>query len=266
VDHEDYYDNHFKATQFMSWVTDWLPFSWWVRIFVMAPMYRATEKFGSQSQQIAIGAGNGNDTRKNEELPLTAAVLTGHFMFWAGPATSMYSRQFVPDWTTCCLIQPIGHAADIAVVLATWAGQSVDSRHQAEKGLYVFMMLMNVVSYFTRSSLNLLEHGIVIVLTFIMLVVRCAGFYAPFPEHEEVTTTTATLSPPLCATEHTNVKVVLETCAWVSYLAFVFHIFGVQIARPAVEIIKKSLSTAVEIIKNSFSTRIVAEEGHNVPS
>merc|ERR1712151_555773 len=83
-----------------------------------------------------------------------AAVLAGHFMIWSGPATTMHQRKFVPDIITCILIQPLGLMEDVAVILATWAGETPKSQKDAQIALYVFMLLMNCVQYVASRSLH----------------------------------------------------------------------------------------------------------------
>merc|ERR1719163_904177 len=80
----------------------------------------------------------------SDDSAAAAAVLAGHFMIWAGPATTMYSRKFVPDWWTCVFIQPLGLLEDVAIVLAAWAGEpGTNNQQYAEISLYFFMLLMN---------------------------------------------------------------------------------------------------------------------------
>merc|ERR1712137_602953 len=123
-------DRNFRATRFMSMVTDHLPLSFWVPSYFMEPVFVET---------IAHQA--------SEESAASAAVLAGHFMIWAGPATTMYQRNFIPDWTTAVFIQPLGLFEDVAVVLTAWAGSSPEDQRWAECSLYVFMMVMNITRY-----------------------------------------------------------------------------------------------------------------------
>jgi hypothetical protein len=82
-----------------------MPFSFWVRVALMEPLFETAVVYGEMDPVAACAA----------------AVLGSHFMFWAGPATTMYQRRYVPDWTTAAFIQPLGLMEDVAVVLATWA-------------------------------------------------------------------------------------------------------------------------------------------------
>merc|ERR1712203_1075702 len=79
----------FWATKYVSLLTDYLPFSFWVRPFIMEPAYRAAKEAKLEGASAA-----------------SAAVLAGHFMIWAGPPTTMHQRNFVPDVLTCVLMQP----------------------------------------------------------------------------------------------------------------------------------------------------------------
>lgn len=125
----------FWGTWMLSRPMDWMPFSYWARPYFMEPVYKAASKAG-------VGP----------EVSASTAVLAGHFMIWAGPATTMCQRKFIPDFLTCALIQPLGLMEDVAVVLATWAGSSPQSQKRAEMGLYLFMMAMNVAHWATRDA------------------------------------------------------------------------------------------------------------------
>merc|ERR1712216_778991 len=78
----------FLATHYASRVTDYLPFSFWVRPFLMEPVYLAAQKLGAKETASAS----------------SAAVLAGHLMMWAGTPATMHQRNFVPDWHTCVLM------------------------------------------------------------------------------------------------------------------------------------------------------------------
>eukprot|EP00928_Gymnodinium_smaydae_P093827 TRINITY_DN7815_c0_g1_i4.p1 TRINITY_DN7815_c0_g1~~TRINITY_DN7815_c0_g1_i4.p1 ORF type:complete len:502 (-),score=63.26 TRINITY_DN7815_c0_g1_i4:63-1568(-) len=203
------FDGHFLVTRLLAKMTDHLPFSFWVRPFFMEPAFAAAKKSGASPEQAAA-----------------AAVLAGHFMIWAGPATTMYQRLFIPDVITCIFIQPLGLFEDVAVVLATWAGQSPSDQKSAEIGLYIFMLLMNLMRFWSAydpSQKRGIEHLTVMGLTVLTIVVRCFWRW-PFPEGEVTTTTTTTLVPELCATEHSNVKAMMMTVAFVSTLAVLFRL------------------------------------------
>ena len=73
-------------------------------------------------------------------------------MFWAGPATTMHQRLYVPDWTTAALIQPLGLAEDVAVVIATWAASDPRNAIHAELALYLFMLAMNAANYSAKAA------------------------------------------------------------------------------------------------------------------
>merc|ERR1719183_1587100 len=94
-DMQDEYESmelRFKFTNAASWITDRLPFSFWVRSFFMEPAFDTMK----------------NKLHPTDETAASAALLAGHLMIWAGAPTTMYSRLFVPDAVTCCLIQPLG--------------------------------------------------------------------------------------------------------------------------------------------------------------
>ncbi|CAK0802837.1 unnamed protein product, partial [Prorocentrum cordatum] len=200
-----YYDCEFLVTKYASIATDYLPFSFWVRPLFMEPAFLSAKKAGFDDKGAA-----------------SAAVLTGHFMIWAGPATTMHQRMFVPDIITCVLIQPLGLMEDVAVVLATWAGETPQSQKAAQIALYVFMLLMNCVQYITSRSefiaftsmhaASSARHLIVGALTLIFLTLKFLQ-----PVNEPSTTSTFTTSAiSFCATEHTNVTAVTWTVLQVS--------------------------------------------------
>lgn len=217
--------NHFLATEFFSFMTDYLPFSFWVRPYFMEPTFETA--WASNERETAAAM----------------AVLTGHFMIWAGPATTMYSRKFVPDWWTSIIIQPLGMSEDVAVVLATWAGGSVSDREKAELSLYAFMLIMNFVNYVTywnpkkRGWKRGIEHLIVAVMTAVL-----AGYirlylqiWVPFTQEEFTTTTITTTAAPHCKSIHSNVKAMLTTIAWVTLMAMLFRFVAVLLAWPLTE-------------------------------
>lgn len=131
VDQEDgpanRFDYQFRATRAFSAMTDHLPFSFWVRP-LMESTFKGMKALETQDESAAAGA-----------------VLMGHFMIWAGPATTMYQRLFVPDVVTCILVQPLGLLEDVLVTLAAWAASSPKNEKGAELALYFFMMTMNLV-------------------------------------------------------------------------------------------------------------------------
>lgn len=326
---EDSEDNsyRFRATECMSRLTDYLPFSFWVRPYFMEPAFFAVIEAQQQrderlrqekikfeaslreSQDVedpkrqnslegprgslipdqdalleilgkASMALPGNTSPNAPQTPYlervasdsrlsqstdpvvqdqrcksaaTAAVLAGHFMIWAGPATTMYQRKFVPDWWTCTIIQPLGLMEDVAVILATWAGVSLTSRRHAEVSLLGFMAVMNVVDYFcieevkdekernwlkqARKGLyDIIEHAIVFVLTIITACIRgqClwpfddsyASCSWPMTPSDNTTVVDLVASPQACAAMHTNVSAIIGTLAWVSFLALIFHILA----------------------------------------
>jgi len=216
-------EDHFRFTNLMSFITDHMPFSFWVRPFVMEPAFAAAQAAKASTKGAA-----------------STAVLAGHFMVWSGPATSMYQRKFVPDWITCILIQPLGLFEDVAVVLATWAGQSAKSQQEAEIGLYGFMIAMNCVRYLStrRNSSEdkdfWFEHLIVMVLTILAMVFRVMD-----PVPEIITTTTTTMSPPLCATEHSNTGALIHTVLKVSALALAFRVVALVVKAAYMGIAKR---------------------------
>jgi hypothetical protein len=168
----------------------------------------------------------------------------------------MYQRKFIPDWWTCIFIQPLGLLEDVAVVLATWAGESESSQRAAEIWLYFFMILMNVVRlYYGRvktqkaaaevrdelprntallKKLKKLEfhinteHVVVVLLTVVAIAYRWNNSNPLLDSlnlfAESTTTTTTTASSIGCATESANTKVMLFTAAWVSFLAVAFRL------------------------------------------
>jgi hypothetical protein len=229
-------DNHFLATNFLSRITDYLPFSFWVRP-LMEQAFRVAHKVGEAADHDAAAA----------------AVLGGHFMIWSGPATTMHQRKFVPDWWTCIFIQPLGLMEDVAIVLATWAGESASSQRSAEISLYFFMLLMNGVranvvnkdlitrrdghsARYARHRFAALmkkfrnavnnEHVVVMLLTVVAIVIRYLYgnpvLEAVLPSSTSITTTTTTTTGE-CTSEATNTKVMLFTAAWVSFLAVLFR-------------------------------------------
>jgi len=231
-------EDNFRATNLFSNMTDYLPFSFWVRTFFMEPAYKAVDRLGDENETAAAGA----------------ALLAGHFMIWAGPATTMYSRKFVPDWVTLISIQPIGLIEDVAVILATWAGRNEASQHSAEQGLLCFMLTMNFIRYMTRSEVEkkyLHEHMYVALFTVCALLVRWSGLFWPFPHLDAVitTTTTTTPHPQLCLSEHSNIKVMAMTSAWVTVLAIAFHAVAAQIAK----------RTGAEARENDFNQGLIVE-------
>ena len=131
----------FLATDLCSLLTDYSPLSFWVRPCVMEPAFRfGKEQLGASDEKSAAGG-----------------VLAGHFMLWAGPATTAYQRKFVPDWLTCVVVQPLGLLEDVAVVLATWAGTSDEHQRKAEISLYIFLLLVNVTRYAARDTPKLCQ-------------------------------------------------------------------------------------------------------------
>merc|ERR1712083_205175 len=150
----------------------------------------------------------------------SAAVLAGHFMIWAGPATTMHQRKFVPDILTCILIQPLGLMKD------------------AQIALYVFMLLMNCVQYFASRSGHAAsrdQHVLVGALTLIFLTMKYVE-----PVSEPATTTTlTTTTKPLCATEHTNVNAVIGTVLQVSVQAVLCSV----VAKVVVSIMRCRVAT-----------------------
>jgi len=219
----DRFDNHFLATRFLSFITDHLPFSFWVRPYFMEPAFKAAQSAGVDPKGAA-----------------SAAVLAGHFMIWAGPPTTMYQRMFVPDWWTCIIIQPLGLFEDVAVVLATWAGQSAADQKYAEMSLYGFMLVCNVAHLYAnkrsesgeRAELDML-HYVVGGFTVIAFLARLADF-SPIASHLSFpaapTETISKKDTDLCAAEHSNVKAMLLTVGWVSFLAVVFGLIAKIIA------------------------------------
>lgn len=213
-------------------MTDWLPFSFWVRPYFMEPVYRMAKAANVDNEGAA-----------------SAAVLSGHFMIWAGPATTMCQRKFVPDWSTCAIIQPLGLMEDVGVVLAAWAGKSATSAKQAEIGLYIFMATMNFLNWATRAERkktgdlsapdaphprltqeavqhteqerqSMKIHGIVFVLTMIAMAVCIA---TPVPD----TTNTTTSAPPeACAATHENLSTMIKLGVKVFIIAVVARVIA----------------------------------------
>jgi len=218
------FDHHFACTNLCTKMTDYLPFSFWVRPFFMQPAFSAAVQAGAEAKSASA-----------------IAVLAGHFMIWAGPATSMYQRLFVPDWVTCCFIQPLGLLEDVAVVLAAWAGSASQNEKPAEISLYMFMMYMNFVTLITfrmahgpATMRDFTQHLIVGLLTMAAVGVRTSL------DHDQSvpnwllslgSSTTQTTTTPAAAVEeacgpavHSNVKVAGVLLLWVSCLALVFRI------------------------------------------
>jgi hypothetical protein len=215
-------NNHFLATEALSMLTDYLPFSFWVRPYFMEPAFESVSSKG-------VGG-------KSGECAAATAVLAGHFMIWAGPATTMYSRKFVPDWWTAIIIQPLGMAEDVAVVLATWAGESVRDRQKAELALYAFMLVMNFVNCITDWEPGISRRRRHVQRVIVACLTAFLGGYiryyqnnwAPFSTDEDTftttTKTTTTMGGQQCEAIHSNVKFMGETVAWVSLMAIMFRI------------------------------------------
>lgn len=209
----DEYDKYFRATRLLSRMTDFLPFSFWVRPGVMDLTFTTALRAGFLPEGAAAGA-----------------VCAGHFMIWAGPATTMNQRLFVPDILTCILIQPLGLAEDVAVVLATWAGEDVVSAKKAEISLYGFMLAMNVVRFCsTRPNIQRRkQHAVVAVMTCLL----CLWAYVEFkslPSAAPLTTMTTTptpAEPDKCAQMHSNVGQMASVVAKVSLAAIVFRLLA----------------------------------------
>lgn len=242
--------NHFLATAFFSALTDYLPFSFWVRPFFMEPAFEAAEKAG-----------------KSPETCAATAVLAGHFMIWAGPATTMYSRKFVPDWWTAIVIQPLGMMEDVAVVLATWAGSSASSRQQAEVSLYGFMLAMNLANYITaydKKQKRGLVHLIVAVLTASLAGIRLyADIWVPFPKTGPITTATATAVATghlQCEGVHSNVKAMGQTVAWVTLMAVLFRVVAVTLTCQCKNEYAGG-AHARELASDDLSTPILEDQG-----
>lgn len=212
-------NNHFLATEFLSFLTDRLPFSFWVRPYFMEPAFESVCK---------------GDPGWSDEFAASTAVMAGHFMIWAGPATTMHTRKFVPDWWTSIIIQPLGMTEDVAVVLATWAGESAKDRQKAELALYAFMLIMNFVNWRTdwkateRRPKRHVQRVMVAFLTvFFGVYIRWyKEFWFPFTNDENAYTTTPAPATDgqQCETVHSNVKFMGETIAWVTLMAFLFRI------------------------------------------
>ena len=168
-----------------------------------------------------------------DETAASAAVLAGHFMVWAGPPTTMYQRKFVPDWATGMLIQLLGLMEDVAVVLATWAGTNPQTQCDAEIGLYIFMIAMNAIRFCGLSKERDIreEH---LSMLFLTLLATATKLFLKFDTEfvasmmKEVTTTI--LMPPLCATAHSNIKLMVYTFGKVSLIALVFRICSKQLS------------------------------------
>jgi len=219
--------NHFLATEGLSFLTDYLPFSFWVRPYFMEPAFESVR----------------TDAEKSTECAAASAVLAGHFMIWSGPATTMYTRKFVPDWMTSIIIQPLGLTEDVAVVLATWAGGSVNDRRSAELTLYGFMLFMNLVNLITdfketrRGAKLHAQRAIVACLTIFLggFIRGYLQIWFPFRQDQgpEVTTSTVTTTvEPQCASIHSNVTAMGETIAWVTLMAFLFRFVAISLTRP----------------------------------
>mmetsp|Transcript_12451 Transcript_12451/g.33072 ORF Transcript_12451/g.33072 Transcript_12451/m.33072 type:complete len:456 (-) Transcript_12451:319-1686(-) len=217
--------NHFIATEFCSALTDYLPFSFWVRPYFMEPAFESVHK----------------DAKKSPECAAATAVLAGHFMIWSGPATTMYSRKFVPDWLTAIMIQPLGMTEDVAVVLATWAGGSASDRQKAELSLYVFMLAMNLVNCITdwdEKKHRIRRHCQRLIVASLTVSLFSFRYYKqqwfPFSDEEFqfTTTTVTTTGGPQCQAIHSNVKFMLETVAWVSAMAVLFRIIAKVLTYP----------------------------------
>lgn len=200
-------DCHFRATRFVSGVTDYLPFSFWVRPYFMQPAFDLVNKDCQDSASAAA-----------------AAVCAGHFMIWAGPATTMHQRRFVPDWITCIFIQPLGLLEDVAVVLATWAGESQVTEIKAEIGLYVFMLVMNLINWMSEKSSCrcALQHVLVAAITAARMYVVIQNL-ENMPALVETTpsplSVTTTLAPGTCETMHSNVAGMAHVVVTVSVVA-----------------------------------------------
>lgn len=215
----------FLGTARMAQLTDWLPFSFWVRPLFMEPVFKAARRAG-----------------KDDATCASAAVLAGHFMIWAGPATTMCQRLFVPDLVTCALIQPLGLMEDVAVVLATWAGESAESARLAEMGMYLFMMLMNLLNFATTTTppresdedaapspedaaedgRDRKERAVVFGVTAVALLARVL-----VQAQEVATTTTTTIDPSACETEHSNVGAMILIAAKASAVAIIARLLAV---------------------------------------
>lgn len=220
-EYDEYVESHFQFTNLMCWITDYLPFSFWVRPMLMEPVFAQVEQ-----QEL------------KPEACASAALLAGHFMIWSGAPTSMYQRKFVPDWLTCIVIQPLGLFEDVAVVLATWAGHDRSTQKSAEIGLYIFMMVMNVLYAITNkirlSTRHQIEHAIIAVLTLVAIAVKWFELIPLdalvmdklMPDASTTTTTTTVASSPVCQTIHSNVKVMAYTAFKVTVLAFVFRLIA----------------------------------------
>ena len=187
-------DDHFVVTNCMSSLTDWLPFSFWVRPYVIRPVFEAVY----------------TNTRSDDVSASTAALLAGHFMFWAGPATSMHQRKFVPDWITSVCIQPLGLMEDVAVVLASWAAIDALNKEKAEVGMYMFMLSMNAANYCgraERSNQKMKEHFIAGGCVALCLIMVWWGIAVAPPLTMTTMTTTASaifVDGMQCVTVHTD--------------------------------------------------------------
>jgi len=226
------FDHHFIFTGWCTKMTDYLPFSFWVRPFFMQPAFSATITAGAETKSASA-----------------VAVLAGHFMIWAGPATSMYQRLFVPDWVTCCFIQPLGLLEDVAVVLAEWAGSAPGNEKAAEVSLYVFMLYMNLVAFYTSwiakgrpdNNKELIQHLLVGLMTVLLAVWRHVAekentiVHLVLPDQSSTTQTTTALAVDAgdaCGpTVHSNVKVAGALLAWVSFLAVAMRLVARAVTR-----------------------------------
>jgi len=240
----------FLITSFAGIVTDHMPFTFWVRPCIMEPAYRAAKH-----------------AKLEDTTAASAAVLAGHFMIWAGPPTTMHQRNFVPDWITCVLMQPLGLMEDVAVVLATWAGATATSQKQAQIALYGFMLLMNLVRFAAlknsnrrgQSPLGVEEadclqrapnpgcrHAMVAILTIIFAVVR---FQEPVIDPVAIPTTTVATTLP-CATDPSNVGAIFWTIATVSVEALAFSLTAKLVALSFAALMKAWRPTKPHDIEN----------------
>jgi len=226
----DRFDHFFRATRFLSLMTDKLPFSFWVRQAFMQPAWYVTK--------------HGADT--TDAHAAAAAVLSGHFMIWAGPATTMYQRLFIPDWVTCIVIQPLGLLEDVAVVLATWAGESGVHTLKAELSLLAFMLCANIVRFigtYSRSEEHplhgtqkqVVQHLIVAAVTvavFVWTYTRLDSESELESESSSTMTTTTTLGDTLCPTTHTDVKAMVTVVMTVTSVAVLARILALVVTSP----------------------------------
>lgn len=223
-------EGEFIATNIASKITDYLPFSFWVKPYLMRPAWKVARD-GAQA---------------DEGKSCSAATLAGHFMIWAGPATTMYQRQFVPDLVTAVLIQPLGLMEDVAVILATWAGESATAQTEAEVALYVFMLILNIVRFgircrsedphsgnekqswnWQRKVQHLIVGSLTLVTIYVRLYVVTKNPLITVPTGTTTTTTTTTIAgTPQCGETHTNTKAMFETVAIVSFLAVLFRVIA----------------------------------------